>query len=362
MESSNTIPNVSISDSAIIAFSQLEGDGKSQLSPKKNRRRTTISPLIPRFVPIYKQWEKHNAMYWTHTEGSYVQDAKDWLSIDEVERSILGGTFAFFASGDTFVRENIEEYSQYIPDDYLEMKLYATDQAAREGTHQVVYDQIINEVPSPEERDMYLNALDNWESIRVMSEWMQVRSRDFDGMEDWEKLRECILINICAECVIFPIMFPVPVYFKTRGKFEGIAFMNEKIMLDETNHGMTFIKFYTIEFMRTGRGHTKEHIAKTFKEAVLLAKAFVDDFVPADYNVKGEFNNSNLKQYAEYICDYYLSFLNIESVYGSENPFIFMNLSSLIGETNFFEKKVGEYNMADTTGWETAKVSASSDF
>lgn len=99
--------------------------------PVKSRR-LTIKPIDAKYEPIYNQWELHVAAFWTHKEIEYTQDKKDWKTINDIERNMLGGVLAFFSGGDTLINGNIAEFAKMVPDDYLEVKLFWGDQMSRE--------------------------------------------------------------------------------------------------------------------------------------------------------------------------------------------------------------------------------------
>ena len=210
------------------------------------KRRLSIKPLNPKYVPIYKQWEKHVASFWTHREIDYSQDRKDIKIIDDIERTMLGGVTAFFAGGDTLINSNIAEFARLVPDDYLEIKLYWSDQMSREGIHQVTYSEMIEAVWPISDHEKFFNAIENWESIANMSEWMSIIDHEID---DKDRLATSIIINICAEGIFFSAAFSFIFWFKSRGLFPGLSFGNEKISIDEANHAITAVIFYLIEFI-----------------------------------------------------------------------------------------------------------------
>lgn len=316
-------------------------------------RRLSYYPINPRFYPIHEQWETHSAAYWTPFEVDFSEDRKDWKSITEIERKMLGGVLAFFSGGDTIINGNIAKFAEMVPDDYLEIKLYWSDQQAREGIHQVTYGQTIEALCSPDEREMFQNAILNWKSVRDMSNFMSVTELT---VSDDIRLQTSVIINICSEGIFFSAAFSFIFWFKSRGLFPGVTFSNEKISLDEANHATTAVIFYIIEYIKQNNGLPKQIVYSYFEKAVELAIEFVNDFVPEDFNLDGTFNRKLAIQYIKYVADYFLVALGYDKLYKCENPLSFMNLISLQGKTNFFEKRVGEYNKADVTGWKEAKI------
>ncbi|MCL4145508.1 UNVERIFIED_CONTAM: hypothetical protein GTU68_014649 [Idotea baltica] len=286
-------------------------------------------------------------------EGSLVscqsQDLTDWETLNDGERHFISHVLAFFAASDGIVNENLAvDFISSVQ--YAEAKCFYGFQIAIENIHAEVYSLLIDTyIKDGVEKDKLLNAMEHIPCVKKKADWA---IRWIDNGNFVERL----IAFAVVEGIFFSGSFCSIFWLKKRGLMPGLAFSNELISRDEGMHRDFACLLYT--------DHIKNQLPETdvisiIKDAVEIEKEFVSDALPV--SLIG-MNSELMCQYIEFVADHLLEQLNLPKVYNSSNPFDFMELISLQGKTNFFEKRVGEYQKAGLTSENSQSFSLDEDF
>jgi len=290
----------------------------------------SLFPIAPGEQHLYKMYKQHVAVFWTPDEIDFTKDGADWDRLSDQERFFVSQILAFFAGSDSTVMENLaarfqREVKSQVP------KLFYSFQNAMEGIHSETYSLLIDTyVKNQEEKLRLLNAIDEIPCIGHKAQWAQ---KWIDSPEDFQTR---LIGFACVEGIFFSGAFCAIFWLKKRGLLPGLTFSNELISRDEGLHTQFAVAYYhTLE----PRSHTLIHTI--IKEAVVLEKEFICESLPC--SLIG-MNAKMMSQYIEFVADRLAVQLGTPKIYGTANPFDFMDLISLEGKTNFFEKKVSEYS------------------
>ena len=283
---------------------------------------------------IWEMYKNQEASFWTAEEIDLSADISDWENkLNDNERYFVKHVLAFFAASDGIVNENLAEH--FLSEvQYTEAKFFYGFQIMMENIHSETYSLLIDGlIKDKKEKDYLFNALDNIECVKEKADWAL---RWIDNGTYAERL----IAFAAVEGIFFSGSFCSIFWLKKRGLMPGLSFSNELISRDEGLHCDFACMLYTNHLVNKLDPKVVQGI---IMDAVEIEKEFVCDALP----VKLIGMNSDLmSQYIEFCADRLLVELNIEKVYNSENPFDFMELISLQGKTNFFEKRVGEYQKA----------------
>jgi len=290
----------------------------------------SLFPVAPAEQHLYKMYKQHVAVFWTPDEIDFSKDGADWDRLTDQERFFVSQILAFFAGSDSTVMENLaarfqREVKSQVP------KLFYSFQNAMEGIHSETYSLLIDTyVKNQEEKLRLLNAIDEIPCIGHKAQWAQ---KWIDSPEDFQTR---LIGFACVEGILFSGAFCAIFWLKKRGLLPGLTFSNELISRDEGLHTQFAVAYY----------HTMEPRSPTLihtiiKEAVVLEKEFICESLPC--SLIG-MNAKMMSQYIEFVADRLAVQLGTPKIYGTANPFDFMDLISLEGKTNFFEKKVSEYS------------------
>ncbi len=325
---------------------------------------TAIEPILEedksRFVlfpikhnDIWQMYKKHEASFWTAEEIDLGQDMTDWNSLNDGERHFISHVLAFFAASDGIVNENLAV--NFLSEvQYAEAKCFYGFQIMMENIHSETYSLLIDTyIKDSVEKDRLLNAIDTIPCVQKKAEWAL---RWIDNGSFAERL----IAFAAVEGIFFSGSFCSIFWLKKRGLMPGLTFSNELISRDEGLHRDFACLLYT--------DHIKNQmepaaVYQIIRDAVTIEQEFVSDALPV--SLIG-MNAELMKQYIEFVADHLLVSLNLNKVYNTANPFDFMDMISLQGKTNFFEKRVGEYQkagvMSSTKENEAAKFSMDADF
>ncbi|GAA4453426.1 ribonucleotide-diphosphate reductase subunit beta [Nibrella saemangeumensis] len=302
---------------------------------------------------IWQMYKKHEASFWTAEEIDLSQDLKDWENLSDGERHFVSHVLAFFAASDGIVNENlaVNFLSQV---QYAEAKCFYGFQVMMENIHSETYSLLIDTyIKDPVEKDKMLNAIDTIPCVQKKAEWAL---RWIDNGSFVERL----LAFAAVEGIFFSGSFCSIFWLKKRGLMPGLSFSNELISRDEGLHRDFACLLYT-DHIRNKL--PDEQVYTLIKDAVDIEQEFVSDALPV--SLIG-MNADLMKQYIEFVADHLLVSLGLQKVYNVTNPFDFMDMISLQGKTNFFEKRVGEYQkagvMSNLNERETAKFTLEEDF
>jgi ribonucleoside-diphosphate reductase subunit M2 len=281
---------------------------------------------------VWKMYKKSEANFWTTEELDLSKDLKDFNKLNENERYFIENILAFFAASDGIVNENLVE--RFCKDvQLLEAKFFYGFQIAMENIHSETYSLLIDTyVKDTMKKQKLFNAIDTIPSVQKKADWA------LKWISDKESTFGTRVIAFAAvEGIFFSGSFCSIFWLKKRGLMPGLCFANELISRDEGLH----TEFAVLMYSMLKDKPSKELILKIIKEAVELEKEFITESLPC--NLIG-MNMDLMKQYIEYVSDRLLLMLGLDKVYNSSNPFPWMELISVQGKTNFFEKRVGEYS------------------
>lgn len=285
---------------------------------------------------IWQFYKNAEACFWTAEELDLAQDLTDWEKLNDGERHFISHVLAFFAASDGIVNENLAvDFISGVQ--YSEAKCFYGFQIAIENIHAEVYSLLIDTyIKDAQERDKLLNAVEHIPCVQKKADWAM---RWIENGNFIERL----IAFAAVEGIFFSGSFCSIFWLKKRGLMPGLSFSNELISRDEGMHRDFACLLYTDHIKNK---LPEEDIYKIIKDAVEIEKEFVTDALPV--SLIG-MNSDLMCQYIEFVADHLLEQLNLNKIYNSTNPFDFMELISLQGKTNFFEKRVGDYQKAGVT-------------
>ncbi|WP_367914647.1 ribonucleotide-diphosphate reductase subunit beta [Leadbetterella sp. DM7] len=285
---------------------------------------------------IWEFYKKAEASFWTAEELDLSQDHKDWASLNDGERHFISHVLAFFAASDGIVNENLAVgFLSNVQ--YAEAKCFYGFQIMIENIHAETYSLLIDTyIKDTVERQRMLNAIETIDCVKKKAEWA------IRWIEQGSFI-ERLIAFAAVEGIFFSGSFCSIFWLKKRGLMPGLTFSNELISRDEGLHRDFACLLYTQHIVNK---LPEEQVYTIIKDAVEIEKEFVSDALPV--SLIG-MNAPQMCQYIEFVADHLLESLNLQKVYNATNPFDFMDLISLQGKTNFFEKRVGEYQKAGVT-------------
>ena len=314
---------------------------------KENKDRFVLFPI--QHNDIWEFYKKAEASFWTAEEIDLSQDLKDWSNtMNDDEKHFIKHVLAFFAASDGIVNENLAE--NFVAEvQYTEAKFFYGFQIAVENIHSETYSLLIDTyVKDPKEKDYLFNAIETMDCVKKKADWAL-------RWIDEGSFAERLVAFAAVEGIFFSGSFCSIFWLKKRGLMPGLSFSNELISRDEGLHCDFACLLYTSHIKNQ---LPQETVQKIIQDAVAIEKEFVTDALP----VKLIGMNADLMcQYIEFVADRLLGELGCEKVYNSTNPFDFMEMISLQGKTNFFEKRVGEYQKAGVMDGDSGKSKFSLD-
>ena len=317
---------------------------------KENKDRFVLFPIEK--DDIWQFYKKAEASFWTAEEIDLGQDLKDWNNLNDGERHFITHVLAFFAASDGIVNENLAE--NFVSEvQYTEAKFFYGFQIAIENIHSETYSLLIDTyVKDNAEKDKLFHAVETIPCVGKKADWAL---RWIDNGSFAERL----IAFAAVEGIFFSGSFCSIFWLKKRGLMPGLTFSNELISRDEGLHCDFACHLYTDHLINKLPVETLQTI---IKDAVEIEKEFVTDAIP----VKLIGMNAELMcQYIEFVADRLLVELGSSKIYNVTNPFDFMDMISLQGKTNFFEKRVAEYQKAGVMNAEnedSPKFSLDEDF
>jgi ribonucleoside-diphosphate reductase beta chain len=296
---------------------------------QENKDRFVMFPL--KYHDIWELYKQAQMSNWTAEEIDLAQDLTDWNEkLNDDERHFIKMVLAFFAASDGIVNENLAE--NFLKEvQYPEAKSFYGFQIAMENVHSETYSLLIDTyIKDSEEKDRLFHAIDNFPSIMKKADWALkwINSESF---------AERLIAFAAVEGIFFSGSFCSIFWLKKRGLMPGLAFSNELISRDEGLH----CQFATLLHNRYITDKVSpERIQEIIVSAVDIEREFITESLPV--SLIG-MNSKLMAQYIEFTADFWLQALGCQKVYNVENPFDFMDMISLQGKTNFFEKRVAEY-------------------
>lgn len=314
---------------------------------KENDNRFVLFPI--EHDDIWAEYKKQEASFWTAEEIDLSQDISDWENkLNDNERHFIKHVLAFFAASDGIVNENLAE--NFLAEvQYTEAKFFYGFQIAMENVHSETYSLLIDTyIKDKVEKDKLFRAIETLDCVAKKAQWAL---RWIDNGTFAERL----IAFAAVEGIFFSGSFCSIFWLKKRGLMPGLTFSNELISRDEGMH-MDFACL--LHGKHVVNKVPKERIEEIIKDAVEIEKEFVVDAIPV--RLIG-MNADLMSQYIEFVADRLLVELGNEKVYNVSNPFDFMDMINLQGKTNFFEKRVGEYQKAGVKTGDSSRSTFSLD-
>ena len=312
----------------------------------KIEKKTFIEPILrpnsSRFVlfpikhdKLWNAYKKAEASFWTAEEIDFSKDLNDWKTLSSNEQHFVKNVIAFFAGSDGIVLENL--VGNFCNEIQLpEARCFYGFQIAIENIHSEVYSLLIDKYISDQAEKQHLfNAIDEIPCVKKKAdwamEWMAPSKASF---------AERVVAFAVVEGIFFSGSFCAVFWLKKRGLMPGLTFSNELISRDEGMH----TDFAVLIYHMLERKLSIETLYSIVTNAVEIEKTFITDSIPC---AMIGMNADLMKQYIEYVADRLIVQLGYPKYYNSENPFDFMQLISMENKTNFFEKRVSEYSLAN---------------
>lgn len=327
---------------------EVETDSKTEVAETKpehidepllqeNPQRFVLFPI--RYHEIWQMYKKAEASFWTAEEIDLSKDLHDWNNkINDDEKYFISHILAFFAASDGIVNENlVERFSAEVQ--VPEARCFYGFQIMMENIHSETYSLLIDTyIKEPSQRSYLFNAIDTIPAIRKKADWALRWITDKDST-----FASRLVAFAAVEGIFFSGAFASIFWLKKRGLMPGLTFSNELISRDEGLH----TDFACLLFSHLNNRPSKQVIQDIITDAVTIEQEFLTEALPCA--LLG-MNSTLMKQYIEFVADRLLVALGNEKVYKVSNPFDFMENISLGGKTNFFEKRVADYQKAGVMG------------
>jgi ribonucleoside-diphosphate reductase beta chain len=317
---------------------------------QENKNRFVIFPI--KHHDIWEWYKKMEASFWTAEEIDLSQDINDWNNkLNDEERYFIKHILAFFAASDGIVNENLAE--NFVNEvQYAEAKFFYGFQIMMENIHSETYSLLIDTYVKDEtERDELFNALEVFPAIKKKADWA------LKWIES-DSFAERLIAFAAVEGIFFSGAFCSIYWLKKRGLMPGLTFSNELISRDEGVHCDFAVHLHNHHLVNKV---PKARIREIIVDALNIEREFITESLPV--SLIG-MNAALMTQYLEFVADRLLVELGCDREYNTSNPFDFMDMISLQGKTNFFEKKVAEYQKSGVmnTDSEAQKISFDADF
>jgi len=297
---------------------------------KDNEQRFVLFPL--KYHSVWEMYKKHMAVFWTSEEIDLVPDINDWEKLNKDEKHFISHVLAFFAASDGIVNENLA-VRFYKETQIPEARCFYGFQIAMENIHSETYSLLIDTyVKDPKEKDKLFHATENLACVAKKARWAR----------NWISSKKSFAHRLIAFCAVEGIFFSgsfCSIYWlKKRGLMPGLCTSNEFISRDEGLHCEFAVLMHSL--LDKSEQLDTDTITQILTEAVEIEKEFILDSLPV--SLIG-MNKESMSQYIEFVCDHWLQQLGAKPYFNTKNPFDWMELISLEGKTNFFEKRVSEY-------------------
>merc|ERR1719221_1874908 len=278
-------------------------------------------------------YKKHEASFWTAEEVDLSQDLKDWEKLSDGEQHFVKHILAFFFASDGIVLENLS--SQFSTEVQLpEARAFYGFQMAMENIHSETYSLLIEQyVRDPAEQEKVFNAISTMPAVREKAQWA------IQWMNTDNSFAERLVAFAAVEGVLFSGSFCAIYWLKKRGLMPGLTFSNELISRDEGLHS----EFACLLYSMLQHKLPEDVVHDLIRGAVKVERRFICEALSCDLI---GMNSELMTRYIEFVADRLLTALGHSKLFGASNPFDWMELISLQGKTNFFEKRVGEYQKA----------------
>lgn len=303
---------------------------EEELLLKENKDRFVILPI--NYPRVWEMYKKHEASFWTAEEIDLSGDLKDWNALNDGERHFISHILAFFAASDGIVNENLAV--NFMSEVQLpEARCFYGFQIMMENIHSETYALLIDTyIKDAVEKNKLFHAIETIPCVKEKAAWAL-------RWIECGTFAQRLVAFAAVEGIFFSGSFCSIFWLKKRGLMPGLTFSNELISRDEGLH----CEFACLLYGMLKHKLKAEEVYEIIGDAVTIEKQFITDSLPVDLI---GMNARLMQQYIEFVADRWLVELGYEKLYHATNPFDFMELISLQGKTNFFEKRVGDYQKA----------------
>jgi len=286
---------------------------------------------------IWEMYKKQVECFWRAEEVDLSKDLASWATLNDDERHYIKMVLAFFAASDGIVNENLA--LRFMGEVQLsEARAFYGFQIAMENIHSEMYSLLIDTyIKEAAEKTTLFEALKHVPCIKKKGDWAIKWIQDKRA-----SFATRLLAFACIEGIFFSGAFCSIFWLKKRGKMPGLTFSNELISRDEALH----TEFAIMLYKKLTKKLSKKKVTEIIKEAVDIEKEFICEALPCRLI---SMNSKLMSEYIEFVADRLIVQLGYDAIYNTPNPFDFMELISIEGKTNFFEKRVGEYALANKT-------------
>jgi len=330
---------------------------KTPVSIKYAADEPMLMPSNDRFVlfpiqhaDIWKAYKDQAACFWTAEEIDLEKDKHDWANLKDSERHFLKHVLAFFAASDGIVNENLAvNFSNEVQ--WPEARAFYGFQIMMENIHAETYSLLIDTyIENEQEKNRLFHAMEHIPSVMKKAEWA-LKWTDSERATFGERL----IAFAAVEGICFSGSFCAIYWLKQKGIMQGLTFSNELISRDEGLHR----DFACLLHSKLANKVDEATALQIIREAVDIEKEFVTEALPV--SLLG-MNASKMCEYIEFVADHLLISLDFSKHYNTPNPFPWMEQISMQGKTNFFERRVGEYQKAGVATENNRTFSLEEDF
>jgi ribonucleoside-diphosphate reductase subunit M2 len=301
------------------------------LTPDDNR--FVMFPI--KYDDIWAMYKKQIDCFWRAEEIDLSKDLNHWDTLTADEKHFISMILAFFAASDGIVLENLAQ--RFMSDVQIsEARAFYGFQIAMENIHSQTYSLLIETyIKDKEEKHKFFNAIENYPCIKKKSDWAQRWIND-----NRSSFATRLVAFACIEGIFFSGSFCSIFWLKKRGLMPGLTFSNELISRDEALH----CEFAILLYSKLEKKVAKAKIHEIIKECVEIEIEFICEALPC--RLIG-MNSDLMGQYVQFVADRLCVQLGYPKIYNAANCFDFMEMISLESKTNFFEKRLGEYALAN---------------
>ena len=308
----------------------------------KNQNEPLLTESEDRYVmfpiqddDIWKMYKKQMDCFWRAEELDLSKDLAHWNKLTKNEQHFIKMVLAFFAASDGIVLENLG--MRFMSEVQLsEARAFYGFQIMMENIHSESYSLLIDTyIKEKEEKTKLFKALENFECIKKKGDWAIKWINDKRS-----SFATRLIAFACVEGIFFSGAFCAIYWLKKRGLMPGLTFSNELISRDEAMH----TEFAILLYSKLRNKTSKKKVYELIKEAVEIEKEFICEALPC--RLIG-MNSDKMSQYIEFVADRLIVQLGYNKIYNASNPFDFMEMISLEGKTNFFEKRVSDYSLSN---------------
>jgi ribonucleoside-diphosphate reductase subunit M2 len=300
------------------------------LIPDENR--FVMFPI--KYDDVWQMYKKQMDCFWRAEEVDLSKDIADWVMLSDDERHFISMVLAFFAASDGIVLENLAQ--RFMSDvQSSEIRAFYGFQIAMENIHSESYSLLIETyIKNESEKHKLFHAIENYPCIAKKAEWAK---RWIDNRSSFAMR---LVAFACVEGIFFSSSFASIYWIKKRGLMPGLTFSNELISRDEALH----TEFAVLLYSKLLKKLSVKQITKIIREATEIEIEFITEAIPC--KLIG-MNAGLMTQYIQFVADRLIVQLGYEKIYGTTNPFDFMELISVENKKNFFEARISEYAMAN---------------